>query len=366
MMSNRVVSSSASTGGAGTFFEQHVGAYWLAQLLVRGISPILHDCIVTEVNLQTSHIGWKTDDFLIIAESGSGGQRKLAGQVKRTFTVSATDADCSKTVQAFWQDFHNADLFSSSSDRLALVTLRGTNTLLEHFSGLLDCSRAAHDSNDFEHRLATTGFLSSKAVSYCDQLRLIIGEVEGKNVTVAEIWPFLRVLYILSLDLNSATGQTEAAIKTLLIHTNGEPNAIDVAQNSWNALLALVGNGMPHAKCFRHEDLSQALRQRHILLGGTEQRALRALHEHSKPILRGIHSTIGGDLHLQRDVLVQQVINELESSQLVLISGPAGCGKSNVAKDAVSILSADYFAFSFRAEEFAQPHFDTTWHYLEI
>jgi hypothetical protein len=30
------VSSPAATGGAGTFFEQHVDAYWLALLLVRG------------------------------------------------------------------------------------------------------------------------------------------------------------------------------------------------------------------------------------------------------------------------------------------------------------------------------------------
>ena len=360
MMSDRVVSSSASTGGAGTFFEQHVGAYWLAQLLVRGIPPILHDCIVMEVSLQTSHIGWKTDDFLIIGESGSGGQRKLAGQVKRTFTVSAMDEDCSKTVQAFWQDFRNADLFSSSSDRLALVTLRGTNVLLEHFSGLLDCSRAARNGTEFEHRLATSGFLSGKAIHYCDQLRLIVREVEGRDVTVDEIWAFLRVIHVLSLDLNSGTRQTEAAIRTLLAHATGEPNATNVAQASWDALLALVSNGMPLACVFRREDLPQYLRQRHTALGDTEQRALRALHSHSELILGGIRPTIGGDLHLRRNVLVQLVINELESSQVVLISGPAGCGKSNIANDVISILSADYFAFSFRAEEFAQPHFDAT------
>jgi hypothetical protein len=187
MRSDRRVSSPASTGGAGTFFEQHVVAYWLAHLLVRGIPPILRDCMVVEVKLQTSHIFWKTDDFLIIGESGSGEQRKLAGQVKRTFTVSATDKDCRKTVQAFWQDFHNAGLFSPATDRLALITLRGTNTLLEYFSGLLDCSRAARDSTDFEHRLGGAGFLSSKAVSYCDEIRLIVSEVEGRDVTVAEI-----------------------------------------------------------------------------------------------------------------------------------------------------------------------------------
>ena len=360
MTSDRCASSPASTGGAGTFFEQHVAAYWLAHLLVKGIPPILLNCMVVEVKLQTSHIGWKTDDFLIIGENGSGELRKLAGQVKRTFTVSATDEDCKETVQAFWQDFHNASLFSPARDRLAVITLQGTNTLLNHFSRLLDFSRAARDSTDFEYRLATARFISRKAIRYCDQLKRIIGEVEGRDIPVAEIWPFLRVLHILSLDLNSATGQTEAAIKSLLAYTTSESNAIDIAQNTWNSLLALVSNGMPHAKDFRREDLPQVLTQRHSPLGSSEQRALHIIHQHSEVILDRIRSTIGQDLHLKREVLVQQVINELESNQLILISGPAGSGKSNIAKDAITLLSADYFVFSFRAEEFAQPHFDTT------
>jgi hypothetical protein len=352
------VSSPASTGGAGTFFEQHVDAYWLAQLLVHGIPPILLDCKLVEVHLQVAHLGWHTDDFLIIGQSGSGSERKLAGQVKRTFTVSATDEECKKTVQAFWKDFSNADPFSPAADRFALVTLRGTNTLLEHFSGLLDCSRAARDGAEFEHRLATAGFVSAKAVGYCDELRTIIGEVEGRSVTAAEIWPFLRVSHIMSLDLNTATRQTEAMINALLAHTIGEPDAIGAAQASWNALLALVGDAMPEARSFRRDDLPDVLRQRHSPIGGTEQRALRALHNHTALILRGIRSTIGSDFHLRRAGLVQQVIGQLQSTQVVLLSGPAGSGKSAVAKDAIAVLSADSFAFSFRAEEFAQPHFD--------
>src|SRR5437762_117629 len=120
------VSSPASTGGAGTFFEQHVDAYWLAQLLVRGIPPILHDCAVVEVHLQTEHLGWHTDDFLIVGQNGSGDRRKLVGPVKRTFTVSATDDECKKAVQDFWKDFRNPQQFSLATDRFALVTLRGT------------------------------------------------------------------------------------------------------------------------------------------------------------------------------------------------------------------------------------------------
>lgn len=351
------VSSPASTGGAGTFFEQYVGAYWLAQLLVRGFPPILRDCVVVEVHLQTEHFGWHTDDFLIVGQDASGGRRKLAGQVKRTFTVSATDDECKKAVQDFWRDFRNPQKFSVAADRFALVTLRGTNTVLEHFSGLLDWSRAARDGADFERRLA---FLSSKAVRYCDEIRTIIGEAEGKSVTTAEVWSFFSVLHVLSLDLNSSTGQTEAGIKTLLAHTTSEQDPIGAAEASWNALLREVGEGMPEARSFRRDDLPEAVRRRHSPVGGTEQRALQALSDHSALILDGIRSTLGKDLHLSRGRLVQQVIEQLESTQVVIVSGAAGSGKSGIAKDVVRILATDHFAFGFRAEEFASAHFDET------
>lgn len=354
------ISSTASTGGAGTFFEQHVNTYWLTQLLVRGIPPILHECVVVEVHLQTERLGWHTDDFLIIGERGSGKHRKLAGQVKRTFTVSATDEECKKAVQDFWKDFKSPQHFAPDADRFALITFRGTNTLLEHFSGLLDSARTARDGAEFEIRLRTGGLLSAKAIRYCDEIRTMVGQIEGKNVTAADVWPFLRVLHVLSLDLNSATGQTEAAMKTLLAHTAAAEDARGAADETWNALLREVGEGMPTGRTFRREDLPEAVQLRHTPISGPDQRALRALSDHSSTILAGIRSTLGGSLHLGRGRLVRQVIAQLELAQVVLVAGPAGSGKSGVAKDAIGILATDHFAFAFRAEEFAYPHFNET------
>ena len=131
------VSSPASTGGAGTVFEHHVGAYWLAQLLVSGIPPILIDTTVSEVRFQTERLGWNTDDFLIVCERTGAEARRLAGQVKRSFTVSTADEDCVKTVTDFWKDFKGPQF--KPGDRLVLATQRGTNTLLEHSAG---CSTA--------------------------------------------------------------------------------------------------------------------------------------------------------------------------------------------------------------------------------
>jgi hypothetical protein len=66
------IASPEATSGAGTFFEQHVNATFLALLLVRGIPPILTDCQLEEAHFQTEHLGWKTDDVLLVGLNGAG------------------------------------------------------------------------------------------------------------------------------------------------------------------------------------------------------------------------------------------------------------------------------------------------------
>src|SRR5262249_46270733 len=60
------------------------------------------------------------------------------------------------------------------------------------------------------------------------------------------------------------------------------------------------------------------LQRHHGSLGANEQRILRTLKDHTAPVLRRIRSTIGGDFHLQRAALVQKVLGELETAQVVL------------------------------------------------
>ena len=358
-MSASRVSSPASTGGAGTSFEQHVATYWLAQLLVRGIPPILIDTVVTDVSFQTERLGWQTDDFLIVCERPAAGPQRLAGQVKRHFTVSGANAECVQAFGDFWKDFNGAH-FSIANDRLVLVTLRGTNTLLEHFVGLLDCARASRDGTEFEQRLTTDGFISDKAVQYCQEVQTIIGDLEGKTVTTADLWPFLRVLHVLSLDLHSSTRQTEAHIKSMLALTATEGDPVASAAASWNELVAEASTAMAASRSLRRDDLPAATRARQGVIGTNERRVLQALGDHTAPVLRAIRSTLGRELHLPRATIVQKVLDALENAQVVLVTGPAGSGKSAVGKDAVGVLALDHFLFGFRVEEFAQAHLDAT------
>ncbi len=365
-MTKQIVASPSSTGGAGTFFEQHVAAYWLAQLLVRAVPPILIETNVVEASFQTEHLGWKTDDFLIICEGGGAARRVLAGQVKRGFTVSAADEDCVKTFLDFWQDYRAPDRFAPTQDRLVLVVQRATGVLLNDLVGLFDCARASRDAAGFQKRLSTQGLLSKKARHYCEEICKIVGAHESRAVSASELWPFLCALHVLSLDLDTSTKQTEAHIKTLLAYTATSRDPSSLAQTSWNSLLAIAGTAMSHAGTLRWQDLPGDLRRIHGALSGNEERMLRSLKEHTAPVLKKIRSTIGTDFHLERGALVQSVMDEFESAQVVIVSGPAGCGKSAIGKDVAVRMANDHFVFGFRVEEFAQPHIDAVLNAAQI
>jgi hypothetical protein len=357
--SDRTVSSPASTGGAGNVFEQAVGGYLLSQLLVGAIPPVLVDCSVVEIAFQTEYRGWKTDDFLLVGRTASGQERKLAGQVKRRFTVSSVDADFRNAILDFWSDLQNENLFSIERDRFAFVVQRGSNTLLQHFGGLLDCARASVDAADFDARLTKPGFLSATAVRYCDEIVQIVKESGHPDCGRGEIFALLRALHIISLDLATSTRQSEAHIKSLLMFATKSHDKAGTASRTWNELVILAADAATTARAFRRNDLPENLIADYRP-GDARPAMVDGLRGHTELILKSIRSSIGDDLHLSRRTLVQEVLNALEDSRIALLSGAAGNGKSAVAKEVFSLLSHDHFAFAFRAEEFGQPHLDTT------
>ncbi len=356
-MNDVSATSPVSTGGGGTFFEQHVDALFLALLLVRAPLPILKDCQGEEVHLQADHLGWKTDDVLLVARRPDGVVRRLAMQVKRQFTISERDEACRKAFGDFWADFRGAE-FEPANDRFGLVTLRGTTVLLDAFNSLLDCARASVDAADFMRRLEVDGFLSKKARDYAATIRRILEDAGEAAPTDEEFWRFLSVLHILSFDLNTASGQTEAWIKTLLAVSANQGDPLAVAEASWRELLELVSAGMPAAASYRYEVLPESLRNRHGPIDTRASQVIRGLSAHSEITLDGIKTTIGLTAEITRNALISQVLEALNEYQVVVISAPAGLGKSVIAKRCIQLLGEDLYCLAFRAEEFAVSHLD--------
>ena len=348
------VSSPTATGGAGTQFEQHVDAYWLAILLVNGIPPVLTDCVLEEVHFQTERLGWRTDDFLLVGKSGSGKKRRLAGQVKRTLTVSSKSEEFKKAITDAWLDFNSAE-FDSAQDRFAFVVLRGTATLLNHFGGLLEAARTSRTAEELRERLDTPGLLDKRVGDRYDQVR---ASLPGNgSVPTEAIWRLLQAIHVISLDLATATAQTEALAKTLLAHTASHDGPA-AANATWADLVVEAGHGMANASTYTRSTLSADLQERHSSVPTAETRALEALSQHSDLVLENIRCDLRGDLTLPRAELTAEILNSLEECQVVLVSGPSGIGKSALAKRVATLRATREFTFAFRAEEFACAHLD--------
>lgn len=355
--SEPAVSSPISTGGGGTHFEQLVNAYWLAQLLVGGIPPIVTKGRVAVVHFQTERLGWNTDDFLVEVDVGLGARRRMAGQVKRSFTVSAADEECSKAITDFWKDFKNTSTFDQSRDCFVLVVQRGSKVLLDHLGGLLDAARAATSAEDFAARLEKKGLVHATAHKYLEEITTIVAAAASAPPPAADVWDFVRAIHLLALDLGTSTAQAESSARSILALTARSPDQVAAAAASWNSLVVLASGAMPQAATFKREDLPSDLKALHEAIGSSARDAMTALEQHSAVVRNGICTTLGSALHLSRPELSAAVHEGLASARVVLISGPSGSGKSAVAADCIS-SAQETLCFSFRAEEFANTHLD--------
>jgi hypothetical protein len=349
-----LVSSPLSTGGAGERFEQYVGAHALALLLVRSTPPILLDSVVTEVRFQTRHFGWNTDDILLVGNVSPTITRKLAIQVKRTFTVSRSDEECAKTFCGMWDDFTSADRFDPSLDRFAIATLRGTSTLLGDFDALLTTARATSTAAEFVRRLNLTGHVSQKTRSQDLVLRNILRDHQGGQLNEERYWTFLRVLTVLSFDFGTATAQTEAMTLALLAHTisvTGEP--LTLARATWNELLTVASESKATAATCRRESLPKRLIEVHCVVPTADERALQALVAHGKTVRDTIRSQIGRIHTAERIELAESASRSLENDRVVVLVGSAGSGKSGLAKGILARIEHDRPVLAFQAVEFA-------------
>jgi len=307
------------------------------------------------------HLGWCTDDLLLIGETGVGEQRKLAAQVKRTFTVSAADDDCRSTIQGMWDDFLASERFDCSADRLAVITLHGTATLVQSFNSLLQGARATNNADDFHRRLALEGYISKKAKKQHEALQTILAEHTGAPADEDLYWRFLRTVNVLSFDLNTVTAQTEAHMLTILAHTAIEvPDPRAAARTTWARLLQCASEGGPAAASYRRNDLPRELLKLHSAISTSDSLGLQALFQHGKTVRDNIHSTIGQSYEIDRSTHVATLLDQLAEHQVVIVSGTAGSGKSALAKRLLDQVELDRPVLAFQAVEFATGHIDET------
>lgn len=353
-----VVASVISTGGAGTDFERRVGAYFLALLLTRSFAPIFPDSAPARIHFQAGRLGWRIDDLVIEVSSEAGLQRNLAAQVKRTFTVSASDEECQDTITAAWRDFNNAALFQQGRDALVLVTYLGTNRIQHDFRWLLAQARAAGTAADFASRRNGSGTLNKRAKNDYDAVKQIVDAAEGSAVSDERVWRFLQAFHVLSFDFQDGSGKDEAAIRTILGSLRAQDAPLEAAATTWSELIDFAGLAAAEGRSVDLVGLPAAAQGRHKQVPSSKHGELVRLRQHSGVTLRRINETGPRGLSFRRDGLRKKLEEAFAKHQVVFVVGAAGSGKSALGKNFLVNGGNSDTTFAFAAEEFKAPHID--------
>lgn len=348
--------SPAATGDRGGSFEQLVDVCYLTYLLTQGTPPFMRGGTLEEVHLQSGHLDWATDDLLLVG-TVAGQKRKVAIQAKSALTLTAENAECLKVFADAWKDFNNGEIFDHSHDGIALVCGPLPVANYRRWRIMLDTAQAAIDAADWLHRLSLPGYLKG-AMAAMRMLRELLDAANGSPVTDDQLWGFAKAFDFQWLDLMEPGSTAEAVVRSLLAFTAtpDTTSPADSASRSWGDLLALVIANGPAAASYDYAKLPLDLRHRHEKAPSVTAATRKAVSAHSAIVERGVRTTISGKVSLPRTDLVACVQAAWEEHRILCLSGPAGSGKSAIAKIVFDQMKQQGLAVAFRVESFGAPH----------
>ena len=135
-------SSPFATGGGGNAFESKVHAGLLTTLLVKGYVPLFEDALLQELHLQSEHLGYRTDDALVVAHTRSGRRRRQLWSVKHEVKFTESDSVFRDVIGDALSDFQDPERFDEQHDAFILAT-RLVAAKPKHLIALLEFARAS-------------------------------------------------------------------------------------------------------------------------------------------------------------------------------------------------------------------------------
>lgn len=344
-------SSVSSTGGLGTNFEQHIQAAFLIGLLTGGSSPCVPDARIVKLNFQTTDLECATDDLLVTAQSGRGQQHRLLLQIKHNLTLSASDAEFEKVLSQFWEDYQAVGRFDPTHDRLVIVKGGLNDGERNHVKIVLNWARFNASSTDFFQEVN----LSKQKQVRAEVFRTVLAKVSSRTITDDELWRFLRCVELLDYDLKSTGSVDEAFLLQLINLANPNPETVS-ALSIWQEAVYEAGQLNNNGGGVDVADLpTRPLYQR---FAPTRMRpvmqAVQKLATNSQ-VLTGVFRNAVGGVTLPRQDGKAAVLEAMEQTQVVLVTGGAGVGKSALMREVLAeyVTGSGYWAF--RAEQFNLP-----------
>jgi hypothetical protein len=339
-------------GGGGTNFEQLVQTAFLSTLIIRGNVPCIASGELSEIALQVTNRGYETDDFMAIAKS-TNGEHRLLVQVKHDISFTADNEKFKEVISAFWKDYNNTSIFDKTKDKLIIVKNGLTKDERNHLKSIFNWATNHATEADFINEV-------NRIKGKKDRLnvfRELLKEANSNtDLTDKELWEFLKCVDVLEYDFLNE-GSVDKTYFLNLIKLCKSKNSTKTEKEIWDSILAYVATLNPNGGSATLESIKDKDFFQHF--DNTQLspyfKAVEKLKSDSKEIFRPIKTSIGkgeNEFHLPRTEAREKILEGLNNSQLTIVTGKPGVGKSAEIKE---ILLKDFpnaSVFVFRADQF--------------
>ncbi|MFJ5385421.1 hypothetical protein [Pectobacterium sp. CHL-2024] len=208
MANKKNLSNPFSTGGGGVHFEAHVQASFVALMLTGGNAPCLPCWPIVDIKLQGKIDGFDTDDLIVVVENvTSHEKRKLLGQIKHSISFTQGNTIFGEVIQAAWNDFNNAGVFTKTKDVIALITGPLSSTDTHNVQWLLNQARHTKNVDEFLRNVRQAKFSPAKSTEKLEVIQYHLKAANsGNDLTNDELYDFLNHFHLLGYDLGNESG----------------------------------------------------------------------------------------------------------------------------------------------------------------
>jgi hypothetical protein len=321
-------SSPVGRGGAGTYIEGELGAYYLLQMLASSEARGLPNARIEKVQFQGVDEGYALDD-LIVHTTSKNGSSVLEIQSKRTATFAPKDAIFISVCDQIARSAPD----SPPTDRhlLAVATQRTSFAISGPYQDVLAWARSATSGAQFFARLALKGVASPKMRDFAQAFRTHL-VAHGIADDDELIWNIIRRFLILEFDFDSSAPQARD-YALMLARQVLAPEDTDRAEGLWSDLIALVVKTGTTGGSLTRQALIDTLTAHGFRLAGDRNFSLARskLADMSGQSLMDIGTNVGG-ITLPRLAALAAVEEARDTHRFIEISGDPGVGKSWVLR----------------------------------
>ncbi len=325
------------TGGGGFTFEDKVCSWFLAHMLA-SLPPFdVDDNLIERIDFQTRPDGWFLDDVLLtISDNNSQHRYAISIKSNQQFSIVSAPKDF---VQSSWEQFlhFESDAFNPDLDFLGLITSPLPNEIKTNLNGAVSKAKA-NDPDLLAKRYQEEGWANENERELFTSFQCPEELVQSFPSSDTRIGSLLKRCVFLEFDFESDSSEREKDIVRICreILVNGE---IKEAVSLWESLLHISSDLRPKAGYISRTILIDRLRNRFELKGSpNHEEDWKKLLLQSNHALERIRNSIAGDITVDRNREVQDVLDVLAESPVIFLHGRSGVGKSVLAKQMATKL----------------------------